>query len=413
MGDRITQQKDLSFIKALWGAGLLILIVSNMLVFQYGGYDEHYMDLFSFSELDQWLYLFINNYVKDSVTPMLSFIFGLSMMTMHTFSADYDSQIKVILYRCFLFLIVLGLLHAFFIWDGDILLYLGMMGLFLTLFIHHKPRTWLVWGVLLLGIQASISLLPDHWLYPSGRSIDHGATVSYMKTSEVLASQPYLETRTYLATEGQLREAGQVYPLALVLSPFLTAPMFLFGMYAARKNMLDHVKSRFKSYLWATIVCMLTGVMFKTIDIEYAEGWFAPIGAAGERLAGAFIGFGVIGGFALIYCYAKLSWMTKVWSKLEAVGQLSLTNYLSQSIVSTWLFYGYGLSWFGKIGVVYGICLSLLIYIGQLYISEWYLKYYHNGGLEWLLYRWTFTSWFKKVKSNMKFPIEKKDIPVN
>jgi uncharacterized protein len=50
----------------------------------------------------------------------------------------------------------------------------------------------------------------------------------------------------------------------------------------------------------------------------------------------------------------------------ESVGKLSLSNYLLQTVICTTIFYGYGLGLFGKLGIIPGIFLCLIIYGIQL-----------------------------------------------
>ncbi len=63
---------------------------------------------------------------------------------------------------------------------------------------------------------------------------------------------------------------------------------------------------------------------------------------------------------------------------------MALTNYLTQSIVCTLIFYGYGLGLFGKMGAAMGIGLTLVIYLLQIPISHWWMKRFKYGPAEWL-----------------------------
>jgi uncharacterized membrane protein YeiB len=69
---------------------------------------------------------------------------------------------------------------------------------------------------------------------------------------------------------------------------------------------------------------------------------------------------------------------------LAPVGQMALTNYLTQSIVCTLIFYGYGLGLFGQMGMAAGIGLTFVIYLLQIPISHWWMKRFKYGPAEWL-----------------------------
>lgn len=76
------------------------------------------------------------------------------------------------------------------------------------------------------------------------------------------------------------------------------------------------------------------------------------------------------------------------WSKrlqvLAPAGQMALTNYLTQSIICTLIFYGYGLGLFGKMGEAMGIGLTIVIYLLQIPFSHWWMKRFKYGPAEWL-----------------------------
>ena len=80
--------------------------------------------------------------------------------------------------------------------------------------------------------------------------------------------------------------------------------------------------------------------------------------------------------------------LNPVWGKriqvLAPVGQMALSNYLTQSIVCTLIFYGYGLGLFGQMGMAAGIGLTLVIYLLQIPISHWWMKRFKYGPAEWL-----------------------------
>ncbi|RXZ82634.1 DUF418 domain-containing protein [Paenibacillaceae bacterium] len=78
--------------------------------------------------------------------------------------------------------------------------------------------------------------------------------------------------------------------------------------------------------------------------------------------------------------------------------KLSLSNYLLQTVVCTTIFYGYGLGLFGKLGVIAGIGIALILYTLQLLGSAWYLTRFRTGPVERVLRIWTYWSWKGRPK---------------
>ena len=64
---------------------------------------------------------------------------------------------------------------------------------------------------------------------------------------------------------------------------------------------------------------------------------------------------------------------------LSAIGRMSVSNYLLQSIVCTMIFYGYGLGMYGEIGPAFGLLLTAIIYAVQLRLSQWWLDSHPFG----------------------------------
>ncbi|WP_311966753.1 DUF418 domain-containing protein [Bradyrhizobium australiense] len=66
------------------------------------------------------------------------------------------------------------------------------------------------------------------------------------------------------------------------------------------------------------------------------------------------------------------------------LGRMAFTNYLMQSLIFGWVFYGYGLGLFGRLGVAHALAIGIAIYIGQVFFSAWWLRHYRYGPVEWL-----------------------------
>jgi uncharacterized protein len=63
---------------------------------------------------------------------------------------------------------------------------------------------------------------------------------------------------------------------------------------------------------------------------------------------------------------------------------MAFSNYLAQSLVFGWIFFGYGLGLFGRLGASQAMLLGIAVYIAQVLISHWWLKRFRFGPMEWL-----------------------------
>jgi uncharacterized protein len=81
----------------------------------------------------------------------------------------------------------------------------------------------------------------------------------------------------------------------------------------------------------------------------------------------------------------------KLREHLGAVGRMAFTNYLLQSVIMTFIFYGWGLGYFAKIDRFGQFLIVLGVWILQIVISPMWLKHFKFGPAEWL---WrTLTYW--------------------
>ena len=87
-----------------------------------------------------------------------------------------------------------------------------------------------------------------------------------------------------------------------------------------------------------------------------------------------------------------IAWETNpLFRPCGAIGRLSLSNYLLQSLIGVLLFtssglafFGHGIFLYGKIGPLLDLPITLVIYLAQIPLSQWYLRHYRIGPVEWL-----------------------------
>ena len=107
--------------------------------------------------------------------------------------------------------------------------------------------------------------------------------------------------------------------------------------------------------------------------------WFN--GRIPNHIATPFITSGYI---ALIMLWSQSKFAINLQNRLAAVGRMALTNYISQSIIGTTIFYGFGLGLFGTLNRVEQLLIIFAIWGFQLLFSSWWLNRFQYGPLEWV-----------------------------
>lgn len=389
------------------GLSLLGILLANLLIFQYGIFGK---DQVSFSSIDEGAYKFTKIFIEGSFMPIFTFLFGYSMIKLTESIRLHGFKVKRFIMRRSLLLIGLGLLHGTFIWEGDILFFYGMMGILLVIFVNRKTNTILVWGLLLFTLMTAVSLVGVGSDEPLDNEFTFQASESYLKEeNNVFANGTYSEILDFRQNANPFEDIPEVFLLlVLLLAPIATAPLFLIGMYAARKNIFTKPNEEVRLYKRGMLLILPIALLMKGFgELETTNGWTDFLTLTG----GPLVAVGYI--FAFAYLYTLFS-KSIVMQAFAAVGKLSLTNYLMQSIVCTLIFYGYGLGLFGKLGVFYGLLIGIGIFTIQCVASHFYLRIFKRGPLEVLLRIGTNWSWNGKYRTKKSSPhVDNSNSPIS
>ncbi|MFC4403030.1 DUF418 domain-containing protein [Gracilibacillus xinjiangensis] len=377
--------KRITLIDGLRGFSLLGILLANLLIFQFGIYGKDEIAFFDVPKWDITGYYFTEIFIETSFMPIFTFIFGYALILMANKLQAKQLPIKRYFFRRFIALIILGFIHSYFIWEGDILLTYGTMGLILLLFIKRKPKTLLVWFIILTSII---------FLLGFGGT---GEETDYLYSEETITT--FLEESTAIYQTGSYTEIldhrmndmpmelsdGEVIAIML-MTPLMILPMFLIGMYAAHRKWLEKPQY-FKRF---AIFIVPIGLLFKISPYFISFFDFSIIG--GNILAIGYI-------FLFAHLYQKYN-ESRIVSAFEQFGKLSLTNYIMQSVIFTLIFYGYGLGLFAKIGIWLAALMGIVICTGQVLLSNWYMNHFKQGPLERIMRM--FVYWNFKSKPKVK-----------
>jgi uncharacterized protein len=86
----------------------------------------------------------------------------------------------------------------------------------------------------------------------------------------------------------------------------------------------------------------------------------------------------------LIMLICKSGILSPITRSLAAVGRMAFSNYILQTLICTFIFYGHGLALFGKVERAVQILIVFGIWLVQMIISPIWLKFFRFGPLEWL-----------------------------
>ncbi|MGM5473022.1 DUF418 domain-containing protein [Bacillus pumilus] len=366
------------FIDSLRGFSLLGILIVNMLNFQY---DYDFEKMFDSSFWGQEFGVYVTEILfQGSFYPIFSFLFGYSFIKLIESTKAKGLNTNAIVVRRGFGLIVLGMLHYIFIWNGDILLYYGACTFFLMMFLSSRIKTMLIWS----GVLGALSLVVVPYMMKLVYGSDELLTEVYAKGAygDILLSRVTVEDDMLIVTIILAIVTITLMPiLGFLFGTMMVGPFALLGMVIGKRGHLteeDRGMAYRKGWVWMIVV----GLALKCatfIDAPWSE--FVMI------FGGYVLAIGYIQAFIVFY-YSKAAQGLK--RLLAGLGRLSLSNYLAQSIICTTIFYSYGLGLFGQLGSMFGLLLALGLYTAQLFISYRYLKKWRRGPVEWMMGKWVY-----------------------
>ncbi len=108
-------------------------------------------------------------------------------------------------------------------------------------------------------------------------------------------------------------------------------------------------------------------------------------------LGGPLMSMGYLAGITMLVNSGRAVWLT---SRLMLTGRMALTNYLSQTVIATTLFYYYGFGLFGKVDRAGQLAIVFGVFAVQLFvISPLWMAKFRFGPVEWLWRSFTYLSW--------------------
>ena len=319
--------------------------------------------------LDRAVQTFLTMAVELKAMALFSLLFGIGLAIQFERLAP-DPRRGRLLARRLAILLVIGLAHLFLIWNGDILTEYSLAG-FIVLPLLWGPRWLLAAGAaLFLALYLVMPLLPPVVPWPTTAWIkDHVA-----EARQVYGTAGFLEILAF-----RVGEVASILPLHIFILP-RTIALFLFGMLVWRTDVIRHRRT----LVSAAIIGIVVGAALTVASEQPALlGLPLPrrIGFSLDRLATLLLAIGYAA--AIIGFVSTRPGMTMLaWA--APLGRMAFTNYLAQSVIFGWIFYGYGLGLFGRLDVVTALAIGICVYVAQVMISAQWLRYYRFGPIEWL-----------------------------
>ncbi len=324
--------------------------------------------------------------------PLFSMMFGAGLAWQLAAAERAGEDGGARYFRRMAALFVLGALHFIFFWYGDILMTYALLGCLLFTIRGLSPKALVMTGAALIGVNTLVLLLFAAGLYAAEAN-----------AADVMAEirDPVFDAAQTLAfTKGSFLEAsawrlGQlpaVLPSVILQQGIAVFGFFCFGLAAVKAGVIDRPQAR----IWriSRRVLLPVGLLGSAWGATFLLN--APSIVSGSAMMGMAIlmGFSPFSalGYAGVISLLSTGQPGPLRSFIARAGSASLTAYLLQSVLLSFVFSGYGLGFFGEMTAAGAILTALLVAIASLVFTGVWRSFAERGPMEALLRRVTYWS---------------------
>lgn len=322
---------------------------------------------------DAWTWALLDLFAQVKFLTLFALLFGAGLhMLLPRGKRWIQSRLTL--------LALLGFCHGLLLWDGDILLAYGLVGLVSWRLIRdaQSVKSLFNTGVMLFIVGLGVLIV---------LGVISGDQLNRAWVPDASALQLEQFWRTEGGMEGIRYRADLLSSTLLALGAqygWQLAGLMLIGAALMRSGWL---KGQFSPghYRRAGVMLVLAGMAINLPSIilqwhlNWDYRWCGFLLQAPRELSAP---FQVLGYTALIYGFWPQLSRWKVTGAVACVGRMALSNYLLQTLICTTLFNRFGL--FMKFDRLQLLAFVPAVWAINLLFSVWWLRHFRQGPVEWL-----------------------------
>lgn len=328
----------------------------------------------------------VQTFFHFKFVTLFSILFGVSILLVGGERSDLARG--ALLRRRLAWLLVFGLAHGLLIWFGDILLLYAVAGFGVMLVRSWKPMTLFIVAMVVILIGSALAVLPMIALdyAPAATRAEVLGQMPLGKASDVLAAIAVVKSGLAGAMSENFKDWLFLQPMSLFFVIWRTGALMMLGMALYKWGFLT---GRAPAWVYGALVAFaavglwVTGMESREkLAIDFAQ----PRSNGILQLGFEFLTLPITLGYAsLAILLLKLDLARRLLNPLARLGQMAFTNYITQSLIMTTIFWGgRGLGLFGDLDRVEQWMIVAAIWMLQLIWSPLWLSRFSMGPLEWV-----------------------------
>ena len=278
-------------------------------------------------------------------------------------------------------------INAAFFPAGDVLLLFSIVGIVLFLVRKWSDKAILITAIFFL-------LQPIEWYHylmslfdPSYTLPDLGVNAMYQEVAEYTKAGNFWN---FIAGNVTLGQKASLF-WAIGAGRFLqTAGLFLMGLYIGRKELFVTTDSHLRFWIKTLIVaaiCFAPLYSLKELIMQSESDIVKQtVGTAFDMWQKFAFTFVLVASFVILYQKEKFK---KAVTNLRFYGKMSLTNYISQSIMGAIIYFPFGFYLAPYCGYTVSLIIGIVLFLLQVRFCKWWLSKHKQGPLESVWHKWT------------------------
>ena len=322
--------------------------------------------------------------LSGKARTLFTILFGIGLAIFLERAKTKGRSATGLLTRRLFFLLAFGLAHVFLVWNGDILVSYAVVGFIAMGFMHQRTAVLYATIAACLVYPALATLWPALMALANTKVPGH-----YEQAFLVYGSGTYLDVVRFRAYEFfHLVGRGHIIFWSSELANMLV------GFLIWRSGVLRSPEDYRRPLRWVASSGIAIGfgyALYRAILSELHRP-SAPSAWQSFFSGTALLSFALGYGAGILLLLQRANW--RRWlGAFAPLGRMAFTNYLTQSIVFSTVFYGYGFGLLGKVGYAGTAMMGIACYILQGIASTVWLRHFQFGPFEWAWRSLTYGTW--------------------
>ncbi len=380
----VSNKERIRLLDIVRGFALLGVLLMN--IYGFSGYTlltEDQTRGALFFPWDDFVEMILRILMEHKFITIFSILFGVGFYIQFERAREKGIAFRLYFAKRMLIMLCIACIHAYLLWAGDIIRYYAVFGFFLIFVSRWSTKTILRVGILFaVFITATIYiLLPilDFEFAPGNPYRNNQPEL----VLDAFANGSYLEV---LKMNWLTDPVHNFMKESTIRVSFIFGRM-LIGFWMGRIALFSHPEKHQKminNWFWYGLIFGTAGsVAYWMVNEDMIVL---------DSLWLVWVPFAVIAGLlmhSLFYMSAifklfRIQRFKKLLGIFEPIGKMAFSNYIFQTLICLFVFYGYppGPNLMAKVGPTALLAIGLMIFALQIILSSWWLKHYEFGPIE-------------------------------